>query len=225
MDPKSKRLPIDNVDELIEALGGVAPHRVRLKPSSGTATEDDLIRVRYETGEVCELVVGTLVRKELGWEEHLAARRLGELISDHVKVNDLGVVGGLGHGVRLGGGVVRFPDVSFIAKRRLSPGFEWAAYTIIDLHPDLAVGVVSEETARELSLKRRDYLDAGTPVVWEVDPVRRVIDVYTDSGARTALTGSDTLDGGAVLTGFKVCLAELFGWRPPIKPRPRRKKK
>jgi hypothetical protein len=59
-------------------------------------------------------------------------------------------------------------------------------------------------------LKRREYFAGGTRLVWEVDPEERTVRVYTTARRSTLLRESDTLDGGAVLPGFRLPIRRLF---------------
>ena len=82
---------------------------------------------------------------------------------------------------------------------------------ITEIAPDLTVEVLSKGNTRaEMARKRREYFASGTRLVWEVNPRRRTVTVYTSPTASTRLTETDTLTGGDVLSGFKLPLAELF---------------
>jgi Uma2 family endonuclease len=104
---------------------------------------------------------------------------------------------------------VRGPDVSFVAATRIPPtgvpeGF-W------DLAPDLAVEVVSpSETAEEIREKIRDFLRAGTPLVWTIYPRTREVIVHTPDGIARTYTTHDTLAFPDRLPGFTCSVAELF---------------
>jgi Uma2 family endonuclease len=77
--------------------------------------------------------------------------------------------------------------------------------------PDLAVEVLSRSnTPREMARKRREYCEAGTRLVWEVDPAARTVTVFTSPERFTVLDATQTLDGGSVLPGFTLALADLF---------------
>jgi hypothetical protein len=54
------------LDDLLRALGGVSPKRVRLKPVPGTATETDVVRALERENRLFELVEGSLVEKVMG---------------------------------------------------------------------------------------------------------------------------------------------------------------
>jgi Uma2 family endonuclease len=77
--------------------------------------------------------------------------------------------------------------------------------------PPLTVEVVSPgNSALELRRRTRDYLEAGVSIVWVVWPEERSISVYRGSMTPVELTADDTLDGGDVLPGFSVKVADLF---------------
>src|SRR5487761_519570 len=73
MDPAIANL--ETVADLLERLGDIPPHRVRMKPYPGTATEKDVIAAEAALDKrLCELVDGTLVEKPMGqYESRLAA--------------------------------------------------------------------------------------------------------------------------------------------------------
>ena len=83
---------------------------------------------------------------------------------------------------------------------RTCPFFSWdhfpnkilPAGAILDLTPDLAIEVLSpRNTKREMARKRREYFLGGTRLVWEVDPNKRTVRVYTapDESALLRRTG------------------------------------
>ena len=80
-----------------------------------------------------------------------------------------------------------------------------------DLVPDLAVEVLSaSNTPLEMANKLREYFEAGTRLVWYVNPPTRSVLVYTSPEASQRLGEADTLTGGEVLPGFAVPVAEVF---------------
>ncbi|MBA3946347.1 MAG: Uma2 family endonuclease [Herpetosiphonaceae bacterium] len=77
--------------------------------------------------------------------------------------------------------------------------------------PDLAVEVVSpSESAQDINEKVRDYLAAGTQLMWVVYPRTRQVIVYGPSNAGRIYTVGDTLEHADVLPGFRCPVAELF---------------
>lgn len=199
--------PLRNVAELLHRLGDIPADRVRLNPLPGTATVDDL---EHPDNKLCELVDGTLVEKAVGWEESFLAYWLGKFLIDFVNPRNLGVITGPDGTVKLFPDLARAPDVAFTSWDRM-PGRRRPTEKVPLLAPDLAVEVLSESnTKAEMARKRDEYFRAGVRLVWEIDPRQRSARVYTAADRYTDLTAADTLDGGAVLPGFAVRLADLF---------------
>jgi Uma2 family endonuclease len=104
---------------------------------------------------------------------------------------------------------VRGPDVSYVRADRIPPGGVPEAFW--PMAPDLAVEIVSPgETADEVRAKVRDYLAAGTPLVWTIYPRTREVVVHTSDGLARAYSDSDVIEHPDVLPGFTCPVAELF---------------
>ena len=106
----------------------------------------------------------------------------------------------------------RRPDAAFVtyarwAKDRAMPGKDNAW----DVVPDLAVEVVSpNDLAEEILQKLLEYFQAGVRLVWIVYPEQQLIYVFESPTQVRGLTRQDELDGGSVLPGFRLPLAQLF---------------
>ncbi len=112
--------------------------------------------------------------------------------------------------MRIAPGLVRIPDVSFIAWESL-PGRKLPRKAIPDLAPDLAVEILSEgNTKAEMDRKVREYSEAGVRMVWLIDPKKRTTRVFSGSARSSLVRAEQSLDGGEVLPGFTVVLAELL---------------
>jgi Uma2 family endonuclease len=104
---------------------------------------------------------------------------------------------------------VRAPDIAFIRQERVnevgrSKGF-WIG------PPDLAVEVISSnDTVGEVEDKVHMWLERGTRLVWVVSPKLCNVTVYRSLTDIEALTEKDTLDGGDVVPGFQIPIAEIF---------------
>jgi Uma2 family endonuclease len=193
-----------------DALGNVPLERIVFDPVPGTATEADVLRLDDHEDRICELVDGTLVEKTMGFEESLVAARLIELIGAFVRKRKLGVVSSSDGMMRILKRRVRIPDVGFISKARMAK-LKKPIQPIPVLAPDLAIEVLSESnTAKEMSIKLREYFEAGTRLVWYVDPKTGTIDVYNAPDSRRRLGPGDKLTGGSVLPGFSVRVSEIF---------------
>lgn len=193
------------VAELLDALH-VPPQRILLRPAPGQATEDDLI----DNSRLCELIDGVLVEKAMGWYESRLAAVLIGLFERFLEQQDLGfVLDGTGM-VRVDPGQVRLPDVSFFTWDRF-PNRILPSEQILDFVPELAVEILSpSNTKKEMARKRAEYFAGGGKLVWEVDPEKRTVEVFTSPDESTVLDENATLDGGAVLPGFAISIPQWF---------------
>lgn len=62
-----------------------------------------------------------------------------------------------------------------------------------------------------MGAKVRDYLAAGTRLVWVIDPHRRTVTVYRPGADPRVLRPDDLLDGGDILPSFTVPVRRLVG--------------
>ena len=58
--------------------------------------------------------------------------------------------------------------------------------------------------------KAEYYLQNGSQLVWLVFPDNRQVEVYVPDADVVTLGETDTLDGGAVLPGFTLRVADIF---------------
>jgi Uma2 family endonuclease len=204
--------PIDNVAELLDRLGNIPADRIRMQPPPGSATEADVLAaLEAPRKRICELIEGVLVEKAIGFRESCLGVALLQFLKAFVARLNLGLVAGADGMVRLWVGRTRAPDVGFFSWARI-PGREMPQEPLPTLAPDLAVEVLSRSnTPAEMRLKRNDYFRVGVRLVWEIDPEERTVAIYESAdNPVVVLTAADTLDGGEVLPGFRLPLAELF---------------
>jgi Uma2 family endonuclease len=104
---------------------------------------------------------------------------------------------------------VRGPDVWYVSGGRVPPNDVPEGFWTIP--PNLAVEVVSpSETADEVREKVRDFLMAGTPMIWTVYPRSREVVVHTADGLARTYAGEDVIEYPDMLPGFSCNVAELF---------------
>lgn len=198
------------VADLLDSLGGIDPTRIRLRPAPGDAIEQDVVEIRNRERRLYELVDGVLVEKIMGFRESLIAAAILEFLRTFARTHDLGLIAGADGMMRLAPGLVRIPDVSFIAWSKF-PNRVVPDTPIPDLAPDLAVEVLSAgNTPREMTRRVGEYFAAGARLVWLIDPRTRTAIVHTGPAESATLQEQDELDGGDVLPGFRLALAELF---------------
>lgn len=171
----------------------------------------DVLEAFLQSGVPCELVERALIErphKEL--RESVLVEALVDNLRRFIIPRKSGMVMVERGIMQLAPGLVRISDVTFIPWSRL-PGGEIPQEAIPLIVPALAVEVVNlRNRAEELERKRSDYFRAGVEVVWIVDPELRCVEVHHADGFET-LRAPDRLEGGAILPGFELPLAELFG--------------
>ncbi len=174
---------------------------------------EDLLHM--EDGSGYELVDGELVEKNMSvWSSYVAGR-IYRLLANFCEAQRTGWV--LPEGTsyqcfRDEASKVRRPDTSFIRLVRLS-----AAQANEEGHcsiaPDLAVHVISPNDIKyNVDRWVREFLNAGTPLVWVINPDVKTVEVHRGSGAGTGaiLTEKDTLSGEDIVPGFSCNVSDLF---------------
>jgi Uma2 family endonuclease len=208
--PLPALLRVWTVADMQEQLGDIPTNRILAVPPLGTATVNDVEKIRNATGRICELVDGTLVEKAVGYYESNLAGVLIHLIRQFLDSNNLGMVLAPDGTLEILSETVRAADVSFIRWERF-PGGKLPEEPIPNLVPNLAVEVLSKSnTPAEMKRKRREYFEAGVELVWLIDPPTRTANFYTAPEEPSFVDSNGTLDGGDVLPGFRLSLAELF---------------
>lgn len=210
------------IDDVMARVGYVPLARVRMFPTPGTATANDLLDPAIVGDRGCELVDGILVEKDVGARAEYLGFWLGHLIGRFVYAHDLGAMFGAQGPFRFNLNLVRMPDVAFVRWDSVDdpPQLEDPDGAFIECPPDLAVEVLSPgNTPREMAIKLDEYARAGVKLVWYVDPERREVDVYPKGRAKGKKTAGEggTLDGGKVLPGFALPVADIFKSRAPAK--------
>jgi Uma2 family endonuclease len=200
---------------LAERFGPIPLYRIRTSPPPGEATEEDVIRIHDREDRLCELVDGILVEKVMGAYESMLAVEIARLLKNFVKPRKLGTVLGSDGMLKLAPGLIRIPDVAYLSMAKF-PNGRFPKGAAAPLAPDLPVEVLSpSNTVKEMDEKLEDYFNHGARLVWYVDPDRRAIDVYTGVNAHRTYTEKEKLDGGDLLPGFELDIAELFAELPP----------
>ncbi len=97
------------------------------------------------------------------------------------------------------------PDLVYVAKQRLT------ADRYLHAAPDLAIEILSpgQNMARLLD-KIHFYLLNGVRLVWVIDPDAATIAVLAPGQEGKTLAVGDTLDGDALLPGFRVAVDDIF---------------
>lgn len=138
--------------------------------------------------------------------------RLTAALFPYVEENDLGEIYTAESGFILQpepDATVRAPDIAFVRKDRIPPADQQGGFWA--LAPDLVVEIISPtESAESILEKVKDYLIAGTSLIWLVYPRSQSVVEYRSASQIRQYNFEDTLDGGDILPGFQLPLQSLF---------------
>ena len=162
-------------------------------------------------GKSLELIRGRLVVREPPFTDHgIVSGNLLYFLSVFVRKNKLGVVCAQDTGFKIESNpdTVRAPDVAYLSKDRAS-AVNLRSYAAVA--PDLAAEVVSASDRRgELLSKVGAWLEAGTRLVWVIDPKRNEARVHRPDGSITIIAKNGVLEGEDVLPGFSCPLSDVL---------------
>jgi Uma2 family endonuclease len=109
---------------------------------------------------------------------------------------------------------VRAPDVGFVAASRAPRDLDELPDGYVPFAPDLAIEVASPNDEKgEIEEKVSQYLKYGTRLVWVMYSARKEVKVHAPGRKPKTLKVGDTLDGGDVLSGFKIGVKDIFQGR------------
>jgi Uma2 family endonuclease len=176
-------------------------------------TAEDLLTLPDDGSVMYELDEGRLVRLSPSASlSAIVALNVGGEMRAFVKEHNLGVCAGSEGCFKLASDpdTVRAPDVSFVRAERIPKGGIprrgfWPGA------PDLAVEVLSPSN-RPGEIWRRigDLLDAGTRLIWVIDPERRTALVIHPGGDVRMFGEDGVLDGEDLLPGFALPLRDIL---------------
>ena len=174
-------------------------------------TVEDVERMG-SAGERMELIDGVLREKEGVSQRHGEIEiQLTIPLGSHVLANGLGRIypSDTQFVVLRDPDKILIPDLAFVRADRLPPESE--RWQIAPFAPDLAVEVISpNDSYDEVADKVDLYHQAGVPLVWLIHPRRRAVVVHPLGQPASTLFEGDILDGGEVVRGFRLPVADLF---------------
>jgi Uma2 family endonuclease len=107
---------------------------------------------------------------------------------------------------RLDKRIVLVPDLSVLRGERLKPGVEERFRGA----PDLAIEVVSSESADRLQTKIRLYFKHGSKGAWSVFPGNRIVQINHPNGRIDTLEQDQILEDPDALPGFSTHVSAIF---------------
>ena len=169
-------------------------------------TVDEFLKLPEVEGEKMELIHGEVVSMAYaGFLHERVKSNLIKILSAWLGQNPFGQVFAETT-YRMDGEEGLAPDLSVLRNKRLTPVTK-------DLPlgaPDLAIEVVSSETAARLRTKIRLYLKYGSKAVWVVYPEERMIEVHRAIDHVTILEQDQILEDHDASPGFSTPISAIF---------------
>ena len=192
----------------IRTLCATKQHSVRRPEQRQSALERFLA---LPEGTACQFIAGELVMSpaQTPLHQHIVGH-LSIQIFQFVKAASLGQVFTSPIDVRLNERNIFQPDILFISKEKAALIGE----RMIEGPPDLVAEVLSPSSAyHDLRTKFRAYEQAGVQEYWIVEPERKSVEVFVNSGGKFQLRQEAEGEGAAqsvLLQGLSVDLADIF---------------
>ena len=173
-------------------------------------TVDDLLSAP-DDGYRYELIRGKLVKRPAsGFEHGVCSANINMSIGAYVQAHRLGVTPvAATFLLATDPDHARIPDVAFVSAERLHLIEDRAR--AFPAAPDLAVEVISPtDRLTQVREKVADWLVHGVRMVIVVNPRNRAVEVHRPQRAMVTLTEADTIDGGDVVPGWRMRVADVF---------------
>ena len=160
---------------------------------------NDYESYEYVKGELVPMSMPTMIHGEI-------SSNIIILLGNYVRQHQLGRIYTAETTFQIGESG-RKPDVAFVSQERLPENRHQAS----PIPPDLAIEVISpSDKFYDVQEKALEYLDAGTKMVWVIEPIAKTVIVYRSRNDIKILTQNDTLTGEEVVEGFQCAVAEIF---------------
>ena len=178
------------------AQGTRAPEQVSM--TLAEFLENDVDGYEYVKGELVPMSPPTRIHSKISvnvirhLDQYVRENQLGEVhVEATFQVGERGLK----------------PDVAFVP----TSGLDGDENTGFLIPPDLAIEVVSPTDVQwRVVDKAFVYLNAGTRLVWVLDPRSKTVTVYRSERDIALLTYEDTLTGEDVVPGFTCPVSQFF---------------
>jgi len=181
-------------------------------PADHLITAEELLALPEQPGVSYELVRGELrcaapAVALAGVAAARAVARVGGFVEQH----NLGVCGTAESGFKLAANpdTVRAPDLWFVRAERVPA--DGIPETFWPGAPDLAVEILSPSDRFTAVIEKvYDYLNAGSRLVWVIDPRGRSAAVFRPGEPPQLIREDGVLDGADLLPGFSLPLRDIL---------------
>lgn len=173
-------------------------------PENLTMTMEEFLESNLEGYEFVKGEVITLPAASL--EHGIICAKVFLHLGMYVQEHQLGIVVTPDTGFLVGERVLK-PDLAFLSRDCIPENLSRAC----PVPPNLAVEVISQSDISRLIIEKAfAYLEAGTQMVWVLEPIGKTVTVYRSETDIVLLTRNDTLSGEDVVESFSCPVAQLF---------------
>ncbi len=155
--------------------------------------------LKLETNSKGELIIMSPTGYETG-------KNNADLIAEFIiwnRQSQLGVVCDSSTGFILPNGAIRSPDVSWLAKERVSNLTKQAKQKFLPLAPDFVLELMSPSDSLEVvQTKMQEYQDNGVKLGWLINPQQQQVEIYRLGKSKEILDKPATVSGGDILPGL-----------------------
>jgi Uma2 family endonuclease len=169
-------------------------------------TVDEFYKLLESAEQRLELIDGEVVEMPSGGPTHERVKsNLNRVLARWLDQHGAGQVFNESE-YRLDEHISLVPDLSVLNGERL----KWNIDEQLRGAPDLAIEVVSSETAERLQTKIRLYFKHGSKGVWSVFPRSRIVQINHPNGRIDTLEQDQNLEDPDVLPGFSTPVSAIF---------------
>lgn len=174
--------------------------------------EAEIVSVLPDDGKRYELVYGELkMMSPTGGLHGRVAMRIGSMLEQHVRTNQLGEVFAAETGFLLSTDpdTVRAPDAAFVTAHNFQGLDEVREF--LPVAPDLVVEVVSpSDSSSDVEEKANSWIRFGVRLVLVVDPANRSIRAYREQASINVYFAGDHVDAADVVHGWRFAVNDVF---------------
>lgn len=163
--------------------------------------------LRLETNERGELIVTSPTGFETGSNNADLIIQMGIWNRQY----KLGIVCDSSTGFILPNGAIRSPDVSWIAKERITRFSKQEKAKFLPLTPDFVLELMSpSDLLKTTQAKMQEYIDNGVKLGWLINPQQQQVEIYCPEASKEVLNRPSVLSDDRLLPELKIELDSIW---------------